>query len=119
VSLTGSTTSLTSPGAGLVEAHDVVRGAPFGSGSLVLTGALEEGLLKGTFRLLFKGGSVTGTVAVPFTISGSEIDVVGPARVTGGTGAYRGISAKGLVLHDHRTLDGKTSAITVTGSVTY
>jgi hypothetical protein len=104
---------------GVIEARDTLHGAPFGRGKLVLNGQVEDGKLNGTFRMLFRRGSINGTVALPFTLSDGVLDVLGPVTVTGGTGAYRGISSTRLVVHDNRKLDGNTGTITVKGFVTY
>ena len=60
-------------------------------------------------------GSITGTVDMPFTIEGGEIDFRGTARFTGGTGAYRGISSGALAVHDHNTLDGQNGVVSLRG----
>jgi hypothetical protein len=39
--------------------------------------------------------------------------------MTGGTGAYRGITSGALKAHDHNTLDGQNGVVTVTGSAKY
>ena len=75
--------------------------------------------LTGTFRLTLRRGSILGTFSLPFTISGNEIDFVGTARFTAGTGAYRGISSAALRVHDHNTLDGQHGRLTVDGFATY
>ena len=115
VRLAGTTRTVDTPSAGTVEDRGRVTGTPFGRGSLALLGTFRESVLDATFRLTFADGSVTGTAALPFTISGSEIDFRGTARFTGGTGAYRGISASGLRVHDHNTLDGQNGTISVDG----
>ena len=56
---------------------------------------------------------------MPFTITGSEIDFLGTARITGGTGAYRGITSGALEARDHNTLDGQNGVVTVKGSAKY
>ena len=72
----------------------------------------------GTFTMLFPRGSVSGTLSMPFTTAGGEIDFRGTARITGGTGAYRGISGS-LKAHDHNTLDGQNGVVSLTGSAKY
>ncbi len=80
---------------------------------------LKDGRATGTFGMLFAGGSVSGTIDMPFTIEGDEIDFRGTARITGGTGAYRGISSGALQAHDHNTLDGQNGVASVRGFATY
>jgi hypothetical protein len=62
---------------------------------------------------------VTGTVDMPFTITGGEIDFNGTSRITAGTGAYRGITSGALNTHDHNTLDGQNGVVTVAGFAKY
>ena len=119
VRVTGRTHTVTAATPGTVEDHGTVTGTPFGKGSIVLVGTLKDGRLTGTFRLTFRRGSIIGTVSMPFTIHGSEIDFRGTSRFTGGTGAYRGISSGALRTRDHNTLDGQSGTLSVAGSATY
>jgi hypothetical protein len=83
-------------------------------------GTLATGRLTGTFRLLFPQGSVVGSVSMPFTISGGKISFRGTARLTSGTGAYRGISSGELQVRDTNTVpDGQSGRLSVQGSATY
>lgn len=119
VRLTGRTHTVPAATPGTVEDHGTVTGPPFGKGSIVLVGTLNDGRLTGTFRLTFPRGSINGTVAMPFTIQGNEIDFRGTSRLIGGTGAYRGISSGALRTRDHNTLDGQSGTLSVLGSATY
>jgi hypothetical protein len=119
VSIDGSTKMVTATTPGTIEDHGTVSGTPFGRGSVEIVVVLKDGRATGTFRMLFAGGSVTGTVAMPFTIEGGEIDFRGTARFTGGTGAYRGITSGALRAHDHNTLDGQNGVVSVEGFATY
>jgi hypothetical protein len=96
-----------------------VTGTPFGKGSIDILVTLAGGKATGTFRMVFGKGSVSGTVDMPFTITGGEIDFVGTARITAGTGAYRGITSGALTAHDHNTLDGQNGVVTVAGTAKY
>jgi hypothetical protein len=102
-----------------IEDRGTVTGTPFGKGSIDILVTLAGGKATGTFRMVFARGSVTGTVDMPFTISGGEIDFNGTSRITAGTGAYRGITSGALETHDHNTLDGQNGVVTVTGSAKY
>ncbi len=104
---------------GTIEDHGTLTGSPFGPGSIVLVGKFDNGHFDGTFQLLFARGSVSGDASLPFTVSGNEIDFVGTAHFTRGTGAYRGISSGDLRVHDHNTLDGQNGVLTVDGAATY
>ncbi|MEA2363196.1 MAG: hypothetical protein QOD71_2341 [Thermoleophilaceae bacterium] len=119
VSIHGATKMVTATTPGTIEDHGTLTGTPFGRGSVAIVVVLKDGRATGTFRMLFAKGSITGTVSMPFTIEGGEIDFRGTARFTGGTGAYRGISSGALQAHDHNTLDGQNGVVTVKGSATY
>lgn len=120
VHLTGRTKSiatLTTPGA--IEDRGTITGTPFGRGTIDLVATLKNARATGPFRLVLARGSVTGTFSMPFTISGGEIDFVGTATFTGGTGAYRGITSGNLRAHDHNTLDGQNGRLSLDGFATY
>jgi hypothetical protein len=120
VNVNGKTKKIDTPTTpGTLEDHGTVSGTPFGKGSIVVVVTLANGRATGSFRMLFAKGSVTGTVDMPFTITGGEIDFNGTARLTGGTGAYRGITSGPLAVHDHNTLDGQNGVVTLTGSAKY
>jgi hypothetical protein len=102
-----------------IEDRGTVTGTPFGKGSIDILVTLAGGKATGTFRMVFPKGSVTGTVDMPFTISGGEIDFNGTSRITAGTGAYRGITSGALKTHDHNTLDGQNGVVTVAGFAKY
>ena len=120
VSLTGRTRTIIPPATpGTVEDHGTVKGTPFGRGSIVLVGTLTGGRLRGTFRLRFRRGSVTGSVETPFKIKGDRISFRGTSRLTGGTGAYRGIKSGPLRTRDTNTLDGQSGRLFVSGHARY
>jgi hypothetical protein len=96
-----------------------ISGTPFGKGSIDILVSLSGGKATGTFTMTFAKGSVTGTVDMPFTITGGEIDFRGTAQITRGTGAYRGITSGKLQAHDHNTLDGQNGVVSVSGSAKY
>ena len=126
--LSGQTRSLKTPTTpGTIEDRGTVFGATFGAGTVDLVATLKfnppgvsSGQATGPFRLVFARGQVTGTFSMPFTISGGEIDFLGTAKFTGGTGAYRGISSDGaLRVHDHNTTDGQNGRLSLDGFATY
>lgn len=119
VSIKGMTRTVTPATPGTVEDHGTLTGTPFGNGSIVLVGTFKDGRLTGTVRLTFPHGSVIGTVSMPYTVTGNEIDFRGTARFTGGTGAYRGIASGDLQVRDHNTLDGQSGTLSVVGAATY
>jgi hypothetical protein len=119
VSVDGATKMVAAATAGTLEDHGTVTGRPFGRGSVQIVVKLADGRATGTFRLLYADGSITGSVSMPYTIEGDEIDFRGSARLTSGTGAYRGISSRTLAAHDHNTLDGQNGVISLKGFARY
>lgn len=119
VSIDGKTKMVTATTPGTIEDHGTVTGTPFGRGTVEIVVTLAGGRATGSFRMLFAKGSITGTVDMPFTIEGGEIDFRGTARFTGGTGAYRGISSGALAVHDHNTLDGQNGVVSLEGVARY
>ena len=119
LSIDGKTKMVTATTPGTLEDHGTVTGTPFGRGSVEIAVTVKDGKATGTFRMLFGKGSVTGTIDLPFTISGGEIDFRGTSRLTGGTGAYRGATSGALAAHDHNTLDGQNGVVTLTGFARY
>jgi len=120
--MTGHTKMVKTPVTpGTVEDHGTVTGTPFGKGTIVLVGKLDvaKGMLTATYRLTFPRGQVIGDVTMPFVIAAGKITFHGTGHLTGGTGAYRGITAGGLDVHDHNTLDGQNGVLSVTGTVKY
>jgi hypothetical protein len=116
--LSAKTKAISNTAAGI---HDrgKVSGTPFGKGTIDILVTLGAGRATGTFTMTFAKGSVSGTVEMPFTITGGEIDFRGTAQVTRGTGAYRGITSGKLQAHDHNTLDGQNGVVEVSGSAKY
>ena len=119
VSIDGKTKMVTATTPGTIEDHGTLTGTPFGRGTVEIVVTLAGGRATGSFRMLFAKGSITGTVDMPFTIEGGEIDFRGTARFTAGTGAYRGISSGALQVHDHNTLDGQNGVVSVQGAARY
>lgn len=124
VHLSGQTRSLKTPTTpGTIEDRGTIFGSPFGAGTvdLVATLDLKNARATGPFRLVFRRGQVSGTFSMTFTItnSGREVDFVGTARLTGGTGAYRGITSGDLRAHDHNTSDGQNGRLSLDGFATY
>ena len=120
VHLAGQTKSIATPTTpGTIEDRGTITGTPFGRGTIGLVATLKNARATGPFRIVLARGSVTGTFSMPFTISGGEIDFVGTARFTGGTGAYRGIASGNLRAHDHNTLNGQNGRLSLDGFATY
>ena len=119
VRVAGRTRLIESPPPGVIEDHGTVSGPPFGDGAVVLVGSLAGGRLAATVRLLFDDGEVRGTVDMPFTVADGRIDFRGTVRLTGGTGAYRGITSGALQAVDSNTLDGQNGRLSWTGSARY
>jgi hypothetical protein len=119
VSIDGKTKMVAAKTPGTIEDHGTLTGTPFGRGTVQIVVTLAGGKATGGFRMLFAGGSIAGTVDMPFTIAGGEIDFRGTARFTEGTGAYRGITSGALRVHDHNTLDGQNGVVSLGGAARY
>lgn len=104
---------------GTLEDHGTVTGTPFGRGSVVLVGTLQGGRLEAKFRLRLRHGSVVGAATLPFTVAGGRIAFRGTARLTAGTGAYRGITSGTLRVEGSNTLDGQNGRQTIRGTATF
>jgi hypothetical protein len=120
VHLAGQTKSIATPTTpGTIEDRGSATGTPFGRGTIVLV-ATFGARATGTFRLAFPRGSLSGTFSMTFTTSPGEIDLLGTARFTGGTGAYRGIRSGNLRAHDHNTTpDAQNGRLSLDGFATY
>ena len=119
LSLTGATRTVPPATPGTIEDRGTIRGTPFGRGSVAIVGTVKDLVLSATFRLTYPSGSVYGTATMPFTIDLSGIHFRGTSRITGGTGAYRGISSGNLKTRDDNTLDGQHGVVTLKGAATY
>jgi hypothetical protein len=119
VALSGTTRNVGSPQPGTLQDQGTVSGRPFGDGTIDLLIHFEGSSVTGTFRIDAAKGSVFGTVAMDYVISGSEITFNGTADFTGGTGRYRGIEAEGLRAFDHNTVDGQNGIFTLDGVAEY
>jgi hypothetical protein len=120
VRIDGRTKMISEPATpGTIEDHGKLTGTPFGRGTVEIVVRLAGGRATGTFRMLFAKGSILGSVDMPFTIEGGEIDFRGTARFTGGSGAYRGITSGALEVHDHNTLDGQNGVVSLQGAARY
>jgi hypothetical protein len=120
VALSGATRNVGSPEPGTLEDQGTVSGRPFGDGTIDLLVHFEgPSAVTGSFRIDAAKGSVFGTVAMDYAVSGSEIAFNGTANFTGGTGRYRGITGEGLRAFDHNTLDGQNGTFTLEGTAEY
>jgi hypothetical protein len=120
IDVNGMTKTVTPPDTpGTVQDEGTVTSTPFGSGTIKLVGSLAGGRLRATVRMVFARGEVQATVDMPFTITGNEIDFRGTAQLTGGTGAYRGITSGTLQARDHNTTDGQNGTFAVTGTARF
>jgi hypothetical protein len=119
VALSGATRNVGAPEPGTLHDRGTVTGRPFGDGTIDLLVRFEGSSVTGSFRIDAAKGSVFGTVAMDYAISGPEITFNGTADFTGGTGRYRGIEAQGLEAFDHNTLDGQNGTFTLDGVAEY
>ena len=119
VSIDGRTRMVMAQTPGTIQDEGTVTSTPFGRGTIRIVGTLTGGRLQATVRMLFARGEVSGTVDMPFTIANGEIDFRGTARLTSGTGAYRGITSGELQARDHNTIDGQNGTFAVDGTARF
>lgn len=94
------------------------RGSPFGSGTLKVTTSIGQGKgAKVGFRLITKRGQVWGAGNVKLTFRGMRIVYNGTARITGGSGAFKGMRGSGLRLTGGGSLTGANFPMRLTGRV--
>jgi hypothetical protein len=117
VSIQGKSKNVPAP-AGSIEDVGTITGS-LGNGTMALTGALANGQFSGSFRLLFKGGSIYGRATLPFTIADGGIHFRGTAQFVSGTGRFRGITSGTLQVVDDNTLDGQNGVLSVEGFAKY
>lgn len=90
-----------------------------GRGSVRQTVILGKGLkVTGRYVATYKGGTVRGTVKAQAKISGGKITFTGSARITGGTGQYRGASGSSTYTGT-ANLTGTTATFTQRGTISY
>ena len=92
------------------------KGAPFGSGTITATYTFlpRKQVARVDFTLTNASGTVTGVALTTYARTAVLISVNGPAMITGGTGAYAGITSGPLefsALHNLVTLKVKLSLI--------
>jgi hypothetical protein len=119
VDVIGMTKTVGSPTPGTVVDRGTITGPPFGSGSLDLEVIFGASSVTGTFEIVSRRGSAFGTVAMDYTISGSEITFRGTAEFTGGTKKFRGIKGHDLKAYDHNMLDGQSGSVKLRGFARY
>jgi hypothetical protein len=119
VDLQGATKLVDSSG-GVLHDRGTVSGAPFGDGTIDLFVTFaDNSTATGSFTIDAKRGSAFGAVEMTYAVTANEIDFVGTADFTGGTGRFRGIRGTDLAAHDHNTLDGQNGVIELDGFVKY
>jgi hypothetical protein len=91
-------------------------GAPLGRGTLSLRTTLGAG--RGAtfrFQMVTARGSVRGTGDVAVSFRGTMVTYRGTASITEGTGALRGVRARGLLVAGSGPVSGETFAVHLTG----
>jgi hypothetical protein len=95
-----------------------VTGAPFGAGTVIARTKVSGTSFQMTFTEKFPGGTVTGTIAIGFTVIGpGKVSYSGHGSFTGGTGMYR--NASGSIQSFTGTNSGKNATLKVKGTVSY
>ena len=91
----------------------------FGRGTVRQTVVLGKGLkVTGSYVVTYSGGTIRGTVKAKAKISGGKITFSGSARVTGGTGKFRGASGSSTYT-GVANLSGTTATFSQRGGVSY
>jgi hypothetical protein len=90
-----------------------------GRGNVRQTVILGKGLkVTGSYVVTYRGGTVRGTVRAQAKISGGQITFTGSARVTGGTGKFRGASGSSTYTGT-ANLSGTSATFTQRGRISF
>ena len=95
-----------------------VRGTPFGQGTTTQTYTLHPrtGIAETAIEIANDEGTVTIQAVSSYTTNNVTISFSGVARITGGTGAYAGLTSGALAFQALHSITGKREAFTLTGS---
>ncbi|KAL4432200.1 hypothetical protein ABPG77_005962 [Micractinium sp. CCAP 211/92] len=100
-------------------------GRPIGTGTAKVTWGQQQGTTaKGTFAISARTGQIVGTMTATVVRSGGSVVYSGDAKVTGGSGAYRGFAPlpgqplKVRMVGDRLTLVGRVTTAPVDGALT-
>lgn len=100
-------------------------GRPIGTGTAKVTWGPQQGATaKGTFAISARTGQIVGTMTATVARSGGSVVYSGDAKVTGGSGAYRGFAPlpgqplKVRMVGDRLTLVGRVTTAPVDGALT-
>ena len=93
-------------------------GAPMGRGKVrVRTNVGQRSGSVINFVLSNSRGTLRGTSDCEVTFKGSQVRYTGTAKITGGTGAYRGMRSSRLRVNGHGDLADENFLVTLTGRV--
>lgn len=95
-----------------------VAGTPFGSGTTTQIYTLnpKSGLAETQIEIDTASGTVMATALSRYTTNNATISFSGVARITGGTGAYTGLTSGILEFQALHSITGKREAFTMVGS---
>jgi hypothetical protein len=96
-----------------------LRGAPFGSGRMVLASTLKQARVNSTFTVTTSAGRVSGRASARVTVDGDTSSYKGTATLTGGTGRYRRITGRNITFTGKGPVSAKQVRITLVGKVRY
>lgn len=93
-------------------------GTPFGSGTTTQTYTLHPltGMAETDIVLTTADGTITATAVSSYTTNNVTMSFSGVARITGGTGAYAGLTSGALEFRALHAITGKREAFAITGS---
>jgi hypothetical protein len=108
-----------SQGAALVAAG-TFSGTPLGHGKARISTRLGQGNgASFSFTFTTSRGSVSGSGNLSLRLHGSHADYHGSANVTGGTGAFRSLRARGLAASGTGTVPGGPYTLRLAGRATF
>ena len=96
-----------------------LRGAPFGTGKMVLNSSLKQARVTSTFTVTTAAGRVSGRATARLTLDGDTSSYKGTATLTGGTGRYRAITGTNITFTGKGPVSAKKVRITLAGKVRY
>ena len=96
-----------------------VRGAPFGSGRMVLSSKLDRAIVTSSFTLQTSAGLVRGRARARLTLDGDTATYKGTATITSGTRRYRNATGSNITFTGVGPVSAKSTKITLRGFVRY
>lgn len=121
IAIVGTTQLTTMESPLVVQDTGTVKGSPITrgqTGAITLTYQLnpKAGRANVTWLITTKGGTISGTCRTDYTTTNTTWTFTGAGRITGGTGAWRGITSMPLQFNAKHSKLGKHEAIAFRGT---